>query len=372
MPVERNTEIALRERVKELTCLYAISELSQQDSLTLTTILEKVVKLIPPAWQYPENTVAAITFDGAVFGTISGESFSARQTEDIVVENRGRGNIEVVYISPKPVADEGPFLTEERKLLQAIARKVALLIEKKEGAEKVKLLQDQVRHADRLATIGELTAGIAHEINEPISGILGFAQLAIKNKSNPVETQSDLEKIVKTSLHAREIIKKLMYFSHQLPQKLGPVSLNNVIRDSMNFLEPKCSRQNIIVQYKLDENLSLVNADAVQLNQVLMNLVVNAIQVMPNGGQLYIETSNSGSFAEIIIKDTGTGIPSEIQDQIFKPFFTTKEIGKGTGLGLPVVHGIVTAHKGQIEFESKKGEGTTFKIRFPIIDRKAM
>lgn len=359
------TETALRERVKELACLYGISELAHQDNLTLNELINGFLKLIPPAWQYPEYTVARITLDRKQFNSSELQNLPCRQCEKIIINDEPRGAIEVFYIKSMPEADEGPFLKEERKLLKIISGKLALIIEKKEAAENMKLLKKQIQHADRLATIGELTAGIAHEINEPLGNILGYAQLTIKNDKLPQQVTQDLEKIIKSALNAREIIKKLMYFSHQMPQNFENNNLNHIITETMYFLESLCVKENIKVTYLLSEKRPMIYADAIQINQVVVNLVVNAIQAMPKGGELKISTVNSTSFVVLSIEDTGTGISEEIKQDIFKPFFTTKEINKGTGLGLSVVHGIVTAHKGEITVISEKEKGTKFEIKFP-------
>lgn len=200
----RFTEIALRERVKELACLYGISELAQQDNLPADQFLQNTLKLIPPAWQYPEFTAAKITLDNHSFNSDISKESLYKQSEEIVINGQHRGEIEVFYLKAMPEADEGPFLKEERKLIQAIARKIALIIERKEALEEKQKLYEQIRHADRLATIGELTAGIAHEINEPLGNILGYAQLALKNSDLPKQVNHDLGKIIKASLNARD------------------------------------------------------------------------------------------------------------------------------------------------------------------------
>jgi signal transduction histidine kinase len=362
----QSTEIALRERVKELACLYGISELAQQDNLSADEILENILKLIPPAWQYPEFTVARITLDSHSFSSSAFQELAFRQAEEIIINGQYRGMIEVFYTQSMPDADEGPFLKEERKLIQAIARKIALIIERKETLEEKQKLYEQIRHADRLATIGELTAGIAHEINEPLGNILGYAQLAIKNDDLPKQVIHDLGKIINASLNAREIIKKLMYFSHQMPQRFEEVNLNHIIKEAMYFLESQCSKENIDVVYHLAAKLPRIVADPIQLNQVIVNLVVNSIQAMPEGGKLTLSTFNISKFVILTVEDTGVGIPEEMMPHIFKPFFSTKELNKGTGLGLSVVHGIVTTHKGQIKVESEKDKGTKFEIKFPL------
>ena len=252
----------------------------------------------------------------------------------------------------------------------AVARQIALVVERREAAEDRSRLQDQLRHADRLATIGQLSAGVAHELNEPLGNILAFAQLAGKEPGVPDQVARDLEKIVTTSLHAREIIKKLMLFARQMPPRKTRVSLNAVIEEGLYFLESRCAKEGVAIERRLATGLPEIVADPSQLNQVLVNLVVNAIQAMREGGTLTIATRRSGSDVVLMVEDTGTGMDHEVLGKIFTPFFTTKDIHEGTGLGLPVVHGIVSSHGGTIGVDSTPGQGTRFEIRLPVADQK--
>lgn len=363
------SEIALRERIKELTCLYGISQLALQRELSLNKLLEQILKLIPPAWQYPEITAARIILDNHTYITPRFEETPYRQAENININKKRRGLIEVFYLEKCIEADEGPFLKEERKLLQGIANELALIIEHKESIAEREGLYKQIRHADRLATIGQLTSGIAHEINEPLNNILGFAELILKYHNITEPVKDDIDKIKKSTLNAREIIKKLMYFSKQIPQFFREVDLNQIIKEAMYFLELQCQKENITVLYELAKGLPLLHADPVQLNQVIVNLVVNSIQAMPAGGELSIKTYSEGENIILIIKDTGIGISKENKEKIFEPFFSTKDVGRGTGLGLSVVHGILTAHNSQISVHSVTGKGTQFRIRFPLSDK---
>lgn len=158
-----------------------------------------------------------------------------------------------------------------------------------------------------------------------------------------------------------------MYFSRQMPQDFKNVNLNQVIRDTMCFIEPQCKNENISISFHLENDIPEIYADTLQLNQVIVDLVVNAIQAMPEGGTLTISTRTDNQSVLLKVEDNGTGISRKIIQHIFNPFFTTKAIGKGTGLGLSVVHGIVSAHKGTIHVHSKEGVGTKFEIRFPIL-----
>jgi two-component system NtrC family sensor kinase len=260
---------------------------------------------------------------------------------------------------------KGNCTIEENNMLEAVAKKVAYIIGRKEASDKKKILEEQLRHADRLATIGQLAAGIAHELNNPLGDILGFAQLACKYPDLDEEVYQDLVKIVKSTLYAREIIKKVLYFGRQTHPKEAKTDLNKLIGEWMDFFESRCAKSGIQIVVERDEELPIVNGDPAQLNQVLVNVVVNAIQAMPTGGRLTIKTMWQESWVSILVEDTGEGIEEENMDKIFLPFFTTKEVDEGTGLGLSVVYGIVNEHGGSIEVDSKKGHGATFEIKFP-------
>ena len=234
-----------------------------------------------------------------------------------------------------------------------------------ETEQEAKRLQEQLRHAERLATVGQLSAGIAHELNEPLGAILGFAELVKESPNLPAEVCRDLSKIVDSSLHAREIIHKLMIFTRQMPTRKEPCNLNRIVSDGLYFLESRCSKEGIVLTRLLEPSLPLIMADPSQIHQVLVNLVVNAIQAMPDGGQLTITTLSSDDMACLIVSDTGVGMNPEVQSQLFVPFFTTKDVGKGTGLGLAVVHGIVTGHGGSIEVHSEVHNGSSFKVCLP-------
>lgn len=368
----RSAEAALRERVKELTCLYGIAQIAGQPGLSLAEILRAIVELLPPAWQYPEITSARVILDESCYPTQGFRDGHRKQTADIVVNDTRRGAIEVVYAEEKPELDEGPFLEEERNLIDAIARQVALIVERKQVEEDRSRLEDQLRHADRLATIGMLAAGVAHEMNEPVGNILGFAQLAKRCPGLPEPARHDLQKIEAASLHTREIIKKLLVFARQMPPQKVRVDLNQVVEEGLCFFESRCAKEGVELVRSLAPDLPKVLADPAQLNQVLVNLVVNALQAMPEGGKLTVETRARRGQVLLIVEDTGTGMGEEVLERIFVPFFTTKDIGQGTGLGLPVAHGIVTSHGGSLKVESEVGRGTRFEIPLPVAGPQAM
>jgi signal transduction histidine kinase len=364
--VDRRTKVALRERVKELTCLYGIARLIEDSNRSFDEIMQGIVELIPPGWMYPEITSGRIVLDDRIYKTHPFRKGPQRLVAPVVVNGQQRGKIEVIYAEKRHELDEGPFLKEERNLINAIAGEVAHILEYLKAEEEKAKLQEQLRHADRLATIGQLAAGIAHELNEPLGNILGFTQLAQKSTHSSDQLKSDLNKIVDATLHAREIIKKLMVFARQTPSQLEKININNIVKEGLSFIETRCKEVGIHLVLQLEDALPEIIADATQLKQVLINLAVNAVHAMPDGGTLTVRTRRDELYLYLIVEDTGIGMSEDIKKRIFLPFFTTKDVDEGTGLGLPVVHGIVTSHGGSIKVESKIGEGSKFIIQLPL------
>lgn len=363
----RNLQVALRERVKELTCLYDIVRLIARVDSPLDEVLQQVVDLMPPGWLYPEAATARIVLDDRSYETEGADRMVRSLKADILVDQVKHGFVEIGYTEERPTVDEGPFLLEERHLLDTIARELAFTIEQRTHAEEKRNLQVQLRHADRLATLGQLAAGVAHELNEPLASIVGFAQLAAKQPGVPADAARDMNKIVSAAMHARGIIRELLVFAREARPVKITFSLNKLIRDGLFFLESRFVKAGITLSCDLDSDLPDITADRSQLLQVLTNLVVNSVQAMPDGGRLTIRTSRRDGFVHLSIEDTGCGMDEKTLKGIFHPFFTTKDIDQGTGLGLSVVHGIVASHDGRIDVASRPGEGSQFSIRLPIV-----
>ncbi|MFC1493055.1 ATP-binding protein, partial [candidate division KSB1 bacterium] len=363
--LDRNRQLALKERVKELGCLYGISKIIEEPELSLEKILEKIVEMIPPAWLYPKITAARIVLDNRTYDSRGYKDTSQKLSSKIIVEGIERGIIEVVYLRKMPEIYEGPFLLEERSLLDAIAQQLSYIIKRKSDEEEKSGLLVQIQHADRLATVGQLAAGVAHELNEPLANILGFAQIILDEAGLPEQTIKDMKKIEDASLYAREIVKKLLFFAKQMPQTRSQVDINQVIENALFFFESRCQKEGIKVIKKLDTDLPLIFADSAQIQQVIINLVVNAIQAMPDGGVITLSTLSNGKKVSLVVEDNGPGMDEDVKSQLFVPFFTTKDIDQGTGLGLPVVHGIVSSHSGSIIVDSEKGKGSRFEVVLP-------
>ncbi len=365
-PAHAGSEAELRERVKELTCLYELTLAFVQHRADLRGCFRRIVAILPGAWRFPDAAAARLRID-AIEERTPGFAEDGHVLEtSIVVGGRRRGSISVAYPGSPDVSRPEPFLPEERSLLEAVARQIGVFVGSVEAEERRASVEAQLRHADRLATIGQLAAGVAHELNEPLGNILGFAQLALKSPELPEQARSDLDKIVRASLHGREVIRKLLVFARQAPASRHRFSLNGLIEEVVFLLEAGCEQPGVRFEQDLARDLPDLEADPVQVRQVIVNLVVNAIQSISGGGVIVVRTRLEGGVLALAVEDTGCGMPPEVVRQAFDPFFTTKDVGKGTGLGLSVVQGIVAAHGGAIEVESEPGRGSRFVVRLPI------
>jgi signal transduction histidine kinase len=364
----RRAEAALRERVKELTCLYGLALLTARSDLSLNDYLQSAAELLPPAWHYPELAAAQVTFDGRTFRTRRFGDARYAQSAPLVVDERPRGEVEVRYFKDSPELGPQPFLEEERHLIDAVAAQLAMELERRQTEHQRLQLETQLRHADRLATIGQLAAGVAHELNEPLGNILGLAQLVSKSSEATAPLREDVQKIIDAALHAREIIRSLMLFARQTPPQKVRSDLNLLVEESLTFLEARCAKAGVVLRTDFAADVPGLEVDPVQIRQVVLNLAVNAVQAMQGGGTLTVTTRFRGSHVVLMVKDTGVGMTEHVQRKLFMPFFTTKA-QEGTGLGLSVTHGIVTAHGGSIHFESAPGQGSTFEVHLPVKSR---
>jgi PAS domain S-box-containing protein len=225
----------------------------------------------------------------------------------------------------------------------------------------------QLVSSEKMASLGKLAAGIAHEINNPLGGILIYSSLMIEDLPEEDSKRGDLARIVQEASRCKDIVKSLLEFARQTEPKMEPTDINRAITDGLFFLENQALFHNVHIVKKLDPFLPFIRGNASQLKQVLINIIVNAAEAMHGNGTLTITSYLSEDRKSVFLEftDTGEGIAEENLTRIFDPFFTTKAIGKGTGLGLSTSYGIVESHGGKIRVRSKVGEGTTFTIELP-------
>ncbi len=231
---------------------------------------------------------------------------------------------------------------------------------------KERRLEQQLLQSDKLASIGQLASGVAHEINNPLGNISLYTQLLREDILEGKPRVEDIDVILEQIDAASKIVTDLLDFSHQYKPAFLRVDINEAINKTLRVVDHQLSVNGIMVEKKLSRNLPEIRGDVGKLQQIFLNLIVNALQAMPDGGKLTLVSRKENNHVIVRVKDCGIGIPEKHLSKIFDPFFTTKPVGEGTGLGLSVTHGILKEHKGEIMVDSKVGVGTTFKITFPI------
>jgi signal transduction histidine kinase len=246
-------------------------------------------------------------------------------------------------------------------------------------------LEDQLAQAQKMEAVGQLAGGVAHDFNNLLTVIMSYSSLLLSDGQTSEEVRGDIQEISNAAERAASLTRQLLAFSRKQVLQMRPVSVNAIVADVQKMLH-RLIGEDISVTTHLDSDLGLINADPGQLEQVLINLAVNARDAMPGGGALTIATDNAdltdehgdrhlgaapGKYVMLAVTDTGTGMTKEVQQRLFEPFYTTKGAGKGTGLGLATVHGIVKQSGGDIYVYSELGHGTTFKVYFPRLAKEA-
>ena len=484
----RQVEHYLNELVKELQCLYGINRIAARLELSIDEVLREVVYIMPQSWQYPEITSARITINGRVFKTANYKDSRWKQSSDIRMYGDKVGEVEVIYMEKRPEIDEGPFLKEERMLIDSVAEQLARIIESRQAEETLrqseeklrltfesategiivtdlegkimelnqsavnlygcdgkeelfgrnalelvavsdrarvvekfnealednhvrdveymflrrdgsevpvqlsaailrdtsgsptgfmsintditerKKMQEQFIVTDRLASIGELASGIAHELNNPLTSIIGFSELLL-DKDVPDDVKEDLRVINREAQRTSGVVRNLLTFARKHETESQPADINDAIQKVLELRAYEHRVNNIQVNAHFDADLPEIIANSFQLQQVFLNIIINAEHSMiktHGGGTLTITTEQAGDVIRISLADDGSGITRENLGHLFDPFFTTKGVGEGTGLGLSICHGIVTEHGGRIYAESELGKGATFIVELPF------
>jgi PAS domain S-box-containing protein len=259
------------------------------------------------------------------------------------------------------------------------------ITEQKQAQEEKKNLEYQLQQAQKMEAIGTLAGGIAHDFNNILSVIIGYTELILMNAHIDTEVRQNLKEIFNASKHARDMVKQILAFSRQNKQERKPIQVAHIVKEALKMLRASLP-STISIQQNIEKNTGIIEADPTQIHQVLMNLCTNAAHAIDEkDGVLEISLANvdldhpaatefpdlyPGSFLKLSVSDTGNGIAPEALPHIFNPYFTTKEKGEGTGLGLAVVQGIIKSLNGAITVDSKVGEGSTFNVYLPTIKRE--
>ncbi|MGM0382831.1 MAG: sensor histidine kinase, partial [Thermodesulfobacteriota bacterium] len=233
--------------------------------------------------------------------------------------------------------------------------------------------ENRLIQSEKQASIGKLAAGVAHEINNPLTGVLTYTHMLLRRKDIEDDIRSDLQIIAESTERVRNIVKSLLDFSRQTKLDKESIEINKLVSSAISLMENQALVKGVSITFSPGENLPMLTLDRSQFQSVLLNIIINALDATEPGGSITIHTATAVSAGdsghrgvEITIADTGSGIPPDNLDKLFDPFFSTKEVGQGTGLGLSVSYGIIQRHGGTIRVQSELEKGSTFFIWIPI------
>jgi len=361
----------LGERVKELNCMYGISKITETPGLSFEEILKEVVEIIPPSWQYPENACARVVFQDIEFKTKNFQETVWLQAANISVDGQDMGGVEVFYLNEKPVLDEGPFVQEERHLVDNIAHRLGKTFERIRTKEALQKAKAQADEANRVK--GEFLANMSHEIRTPMNAIMGISHLALQTALSP--KQHDYLNKIKTSANSLlNIINDILDFSKIEAGKLEMESVDFNLDEVMHNLAPVVimksqEKANLEVLFDIAQNVPcFLKGDPLRLVQVLVNLASNAVKFTEEGEIIIsvrlIKDEKDQASLEFSVSDTGVGLTQAQTDNLFEAFTQadtsiTRKYG-GTGLGLTICKSLVEMMGGEIRVESEPDRGSTF------------
>ncbi len=332
------------------------------ESMMVNDVLQEKRYRSIKGWQAGSEMCVAIREGDGIIGIIDVESSSrnAFTHNDFIALESLAGILASVITS----ADQ------YQRLQVTISQLRSTQVELRARMEAQRSAENRLIQAAKLAAVGEMAAGIAHELNNPLTSVTGFAELVLEDMPEGSESRKDLETVMREALRARDVVRRLLDFARQSESTRSRASLNEVVEDVVALSKHLIHTSGIELKLDLEKNLPWASMDANQMKQVLLNLVHNALQAMPDGGEMEIITSNATrlnrDWVIVSVQDTGVGIPQLEQARIFEPFYTTKGNQGGTGLGLSVTYGIITDHGGQIEVVSQPGTGSKFTVWLPL------
>lgn len=357
-------EEKLKERIKELNCLYEVSSIIVNcDYNNMEHCLHQITICLKNSMLYNNQAYVEIKTKDII---VTSDDFPKKMVSiesPIYVFNKKEGVLKAGYDNNLFV--ESDFLLEEKPLLTKVGMEIGSLLERKKNKDNESILERKVQRVDRISILGEISAGIAHELNTPLANILGFAELLKSRFKTDTQIVSDIDKIINSAIFSREVVKKLMFFACEMPQQMSVVNINEVVTDAINLLNPTFKKQNVNCKLNFSTPKIMFRVDSIQLTQVVFNLILNAVYFSQIGDTVHVEVSSNKRGMSISISDEGSGIKRSISEKIFNPFYTTKPVGDGAGLGLSVVHGIMKSHGGSITHRPNKPKGTIFNVNFP-------
>ena len=367
----------LKERIKELNCLYGISRLIEHESTSLDDVLQSVVELIPASWQYPEDTCARIKLKDREFRTVNFTETVWNQTEIINVNGENFGTLDIYYLRKKPDCDEGPFLKEERNLIHAIAERLGHIAEHKFAESKLQLLYEQEKQLRKklqaeIQSRVDLTRKLIHELKTPLTALIATSQLLLE------ETQGkEIGKLARYVWEGANNVNNRIDELHdtirgeigKLKLELKPLDINKSLRSLVEETHALSQHYEVAVNLKLQESIPKVYADPARFRQIMLNLLNNAFKYACEGKKIVVTTTVKSGYIVISVRDYGPGIAEDKMRNLFATGYQSAYTGESTGglgLGLALCKILVELHGGKIWVKSKLGKGASFFFSLPI------
>lgn len=366
-----------RERLKELDCQYGISHIVEQSGGSLERILGETTDLLPGSWEYPDVTCARIVVFEWDCRTPNYAVTPWRQSAPIVIQGRAAGYVEVGYLEERPPKDEGPFLAQERRLIDNVAERLGRIAERLVTAERLRDHEQQLRerltHLSRVSTMGEMASSLAHELNQPLTAVATYAQalrrLAAAGTLEDGELLPVLDRIAGEAIRAGNIVHRLKELVRRRETRREPRNVNELIHDVEQLAAADSRLHDAELRLDLTADIPTVNVDGIQIQQVVLNLIRNAVDAMQDTPVVERKVTVHTGLQDdetifVSVSDAGCGTLEEQRELLFQPFFTTKE--SGLGVGLSISRSIVNAHGGRMWFTPNDDRGTTFWFTLPV------
>jgi signal transduction histidine kinase len=381
MPGVRETDRDLLERVKELNCLYGFSRMQETRGIALDDVLQGLVELIPPAWQYPEVTCARVKLRNRQFATGNFRETEWRQSEAIKVNGKRLGTLEVFYLETRPGCDEGPFLIEERSLLHALAERLGRIIEHRFAEESVQTLYErekELRERIQREMQGrvDFTRKMIHELKTPLTSLMATSQLLLDETRG-----TNLEKLAGYVWEGADSLNKRIEELHdvirgeigKLEVELRPMDIGNFLGALADEMAPSLQQQGMSIEVEFQGSLPRVQADPERLRQIIFNLVNNACKYARQGEKITIRATGRKGSVAIEVRDYGPGIPPKKQRELFKPGYQLSRHNArsgGLGIGLALCKMLVELHGGKMWLRSHVGKGSSFFFTLRAIEER--
>ncbi len=370
--LSRTRAYELNERVKELNCLYEISKLIEKSGSSLEEVIQGTVEIIRQAWSYPDITCVRIMLDGKEYATKNFRETEWKQACTVTVRGRLAGRIEVFYLKEMPPRDEGPFLIEEQKLIDAIAERLGRIAERIYIEREMRMVHEEILRLDKVRA--EFTSMVSHELRTPLSSIKEGIDIVLEGIDGPVtEGQRETLGIAKRNVdRLARLINNVLDFSRlesgRMEVDFKPADVGEIVDDVYRLMRPRAAKKGIDLSVEIAEERIVAVCDSDKIRQVITNLVDNAIKYTEGGGRVVVRLAHPENVVCIQVQDTGQGIAESDYENIFTMFGQARGgawRSGGSGLGLTISRQMMELHRGTIDVHSVLHQGSTFTVTFP-------